>query len=1189
MKAQLLYSAQGHAEAKEESRFFLSEELAVLGVALKTDTAAFDGQPASLRRRIQACELTFWLFEDSEAQAVAGTAAACFACSLEAHGPSSERAAEFCRSTGEAEEAPSPVMLPRGCTVFANGQGRFPGFALSRYGQTLIALPGSRGELIPLFTAGVIPFLSTLTGQPIATHTVGVFGTTEAAVKRRLADILTTPNPLISLYAKGGECLLRITAKGGTAEEAAALCDTVTETVRSRLEPAVYGVDAGSLPAAVVALLKKQDKQIATAESCTAGLLSGMLTGVPGASAVFQCGVAAYSCDIKQTMLRVPAAVLETYGAVSPQTAGAMAEGVRAVSGAAIGIGITGVAGPDASEGKPVGTVYIALADDKRTWVKAVSGYESFDRETVRQLAAASALDLTRRYLEALPAVMAGGELRRETPAAAVIPEAPPEKVPVPVRARRRLSRAGRVLLWTILPLLLVFSLIAGYLFWWTPLSNQWEFERLQGLYQIDSTTPTAPDADTYPAGMLPQFYSLYSENPAVRGWLHVDGTPIDYPVMDASETDYARYNFAEQLSEYGVPYFSSGNTFISAQSVNRNLTVFGNNTGDGQMFSSLTDYFWADTLIQSPILTLDTLYHSNTYTVFAVMITTGNRLDPDYFDYSCNTFSDDAAFLAFTEELQRRSLFQSPVTIAETDSLLLLCTDASKELGIADAQVVVCARVAHPEDTEAAVTVTENRSVLVPQSWLPALSGDSVSDWLAKRKFLTAEDETNDTDPAIGDDDPETEPVSDELLFGSGEASQSSSTSTTEKTAAVMATTAAITTTTKATTAKTTTEKPTVTTTTADSTTQSTTTTASTKKETTTKKTTVATTTTTAKSSTTTTKKTTAPAAPEGELTDGQTPESDYLALFRLKNSSTGVEYTVSTPEDLQLGLFYLVKKELGSARSMQNSAEAQKAQAVASYTYVLRYCAANNKPYAFSFPSYTPTNANDKKLYDAVGEVLGVKLLDLSKSGIKNQLCDTMYFASSCGVTATSNKVYTGALPYLKSVKSPYDNATCVEEYFGSSYPFSSTLTVTWDTLLEKVADELGIDLADLKYETKSGQPPLYAVSWDGGEGHYVYQTNLYYMKNGKTKTYVKGHEVRQALGTNTLRSHAFTVTDHDEKTGKLTLSVTGWGHGVGMSQTGAVGYANEAGWTYDEILRHYYSVTASSDHQLVAPKWS
>ena len=144
------------------------------------------------------------------------------------------------------------------------------------------------------------------------------------------------------------------------------------EEIRKRLGAAVYGVDSGSLQKAVVTLLKEKGKKIATAESCTAGMLSGRLTEVSGVSSVFECGIAAYSKEIKHNVLGVPESLLEEHGAVSPEVACAMAMGVRRVSGAKLGVGITGVAGPEPSEDKPVGTVYIALADEKRVWVKQI-------------------------------------------------------------------------------------------------------------------------------------------------------------------------------------------------------------------------------------------------------------------------------------------------------------------------------------------------------------------------------------------------------------------------------------------------------------------------------------------------------------------------------------------------------------------------------------------------------------------------------------------------------------------------------------------------------------------------------------------------------------------------------------------------------------------------------------------------
>ena len=141
----------------------------------------------------------------------------------------------------------------------------------------------------------------------------------------------------------------------------------------------------------------------------------------------------------------------------------------------------------------------------------------------------------------------------------------------------------------------------------------------------------------------------------------------------------------------------------------------------------------------------------------------------------------------------------------------------------------------------------------------------------------------------------------------------------------------------------------------------------------------------------------------------------------------------------------------------------------------------------------------------------------------------------------------------------------------------------------MLTALAEELDIASAEISAEKKEAMP-VYATSWDGGTGGYVYQTNLYYYKSGK-KTYIRGKDVRDAVNSYTdlkMRSHSFEVTAYDQKTGTMTICTKGYGHGLGLSQYGAVGYANEAGWTYDQILAHYYSITADTAYQLVAPKW-
>lgn len=229
------------------------------------------------------------------------------------------------------------------------------------------------------------------------THTVGIYGLTETDIRQRLQPLTVS----YELTENDGEFQLRFSADNDRA---------VMQQLREVLNVYIYGVDVPSLQARVVQLLAARGFTLATAESCTGGMLSGLLTAVPGASSVFECGVTAYSAAIKHELIGVSADTIHQYGTIAPQTAAEMAAGVRRVGHATLGIGITGSAGPAASEGHPPGTVYVALADDKRVWGKLIQvDGRTLGRDKVRRLAVLQALDLARRYLEAWPSVMAGG------------------------------------------------------------------------------------------------------------------------------------------------------------------------------------------------------------------------------------------------------------------------------------------------------------------------------------------------------------------------------------------------------------------------------------------------------------------------------------------------------------------------------------------------------------------------------------------------------------------------------------------------------------------------------------------------------------------------------------------------------------------------------------------------------------
>ena len=197
---------------------------------------------------------------------------------------------------------------------------------------------------------------------------------------------------------------VRVTAKGGNAHEAAELAAPVVEEVRRRLGECVYGVDVPHLQAVVVDELTRRGQTLATAESCTGGLLASLITDVPGASAVFHAGVVTYANEAKTRLLGVPPELLARVGAVSPEVARHMAEGVRQRHGSDWGIGITGIAGPGGGTAeKPVGLVYIALSSADGTWLRVMRPTgRVMPRAWTRRRAAGHALDMLRRALQGL-------------------------------------------------------------------------------------------------------------------------------------------------------------------------------------------------------------------------------------------------------------------------------------------------------------------------------------------------------------------------------------------------------------------------------------------------------------------------------------------------------------------------------------------------------------------------------------------------------------------------------------------------------------------------------------------------------------------------------------------------------------------------------------------------------------------
>ena len=334
------------------------------------------------------------------------TTAACAGKKLVLHQPSLDRLLTYFGEKKVSSNQEKQAWLPEGCTVFQNDNGTAPGCAFqAESGCTIIMLPGPPSELAPMLKNYVVPFLKKEQEYVIVSHNVHIYGRGEAPVAQMLDDLMDGENPTLAPYAKEGECYMRVTAKAHTPEEADAMCQPLIEEIKRRVGDFVYSVDVETLEELVVSLLKEQGKKLACAESCTGGLLSKRITDVPGSSSVFDMGCVTYANQAKEDLLSVSRETLERYGAVSPETAREMAEGMVRRSGSDLGVGITGIAGPDGGTAqKPVGLIYIALSDGEHTWVTKRSPLgRTKSREWHRHCAASQALDMVRRYLTGLP------------------------------------------------------------------------------------------------------------------------------------------------------------------------------------------------------------------------------------------------------------------------------------------------------------------------------------------------------------------------------------------------------------------------------------------------------------------------------------------------------------------------------------------------------------------------------------------------------------------------------------------------------------------------------------------------------------------------------------------------------------------------------------------------------------------
>jgi len=291
------------------------------------------------------------------------------------------------------------AMVPEGATVIPNPRGSAPGLWIETSGHIVILLPGVPSELRAMFDQEIRPrFIRLGHDERLFTRDLRITGLPESEVEQRVSPLYALyPDTETTILASPPGIQLHPRVWSRDPAQANQILDEMVKRMALALGEHLYSTEGEAMEEVVARALTENRATIAVAESCTGGLLAERLTNIPGSSVYFLGGVVCYSNELKSALVDVPAELIESKGAVSPEVALALADGIRKRTGATIGVGVTGIAGPGGgTPEKPVGLVHIGIADERGPRERRFQF--PGDRERIRMHASQTALDSVRRY-----------------------------------------------------------------------------------------------------------------------------------------------------------------------------------------------------------------------------------------------------------------------------------------------------------------------------------------------------------------------------------------------------------------------------------------------------------------------------------------------------------------------------------------------------------------------------------------------------------------------------------------------------------------------------------------------------------------------------------------------------------------------------------------------------------------------
>ncbi len=627
--------------------------------------------------------------------------------------PSLEKIRAYFFRKGEqmAENNVRQAMVPEGSEVIKNELGLSAGALLKSGNQCIVLLPGPPAELRSMLERSVIPYLKTLTNKTVVSKTVNVFGMSESLIAQSLSDLIENETPTVATYASGGKTDIFVSSCSEDFKTAIKDVDRAVEEIERRLGDVIYGIDEPSLHHAVVGELVANKLTVATAESCTGGLISKKITDISGASLCFEFGVTSYSEGIKNVVLGVNEETLSEFGAVSAETALQMAVGAMNTANSDFGVSVTGYAGPASMLGEPVGLVFISVCNRETAWVKrfelAITGKET--REQIREMASLHAFDMIRRIMngyaifnsQRLPVSEVPNSIENmQSTKNKLIFAAPLKKVESDTQQEEPVkmvdkSFKGRLKAFfsVIFPIkedsgsekvrkcafltaavALIVSVCYISAFFMGISKNEKLYTNLESL---KNQTPSP--SLVYPDGFLDEFGILYQENKDIAGWIEIKGTPLSYPVVQTKDNDfYLNHNFYGEKERHGTPFMDTRN---NVEPLDFNTILHGHNMkSDNQMFSELENYYKGKNALnyyrKHPIINFDTTYRRDEWKIFAVFTCNVDSKNGAVFEYyNMINPENEEEFDTFLTQVRQKSIFNIPVDVVSTDNILTLST----------------------------------------------------------------------------------------------------------------------------------------------------------------------------------------------------------------------------------------------------------------------------------------------------------------------------------------------------------------------------------------------------------------------------------------------------------------------------------------------------------------------------------